>query len=341
MITIKTLSYDKAVNIFNHMSDKCFKQEPSYCNLAAQTTNSISEFHAAYLETELIAYWNVRIKKSPLNILGIAYVPHGPLICYNGREFSEERLQEVLMAMINYYADENGLCLRINPHLQGGINNHLIDNALIKTGFTHQDTQYKSFVVDLDREMDVIRKNLHPKWRGHLNKSEKFEQVISIDNSAVTFDRLQAMLSILAGRKNFTVSQDASFFKEAAMNSAVAEKYQIFSLEYENEIISMALGSFFGDTATYLLGATSHAGRPTRAAYAIQWHMMQYAKSIGIKYYDLGGVDKLENPNVFEFKERTKGRYISIYNEYQYHPSKVHKFSLNLSEKIYRKLKKA
>jgi lipid II:glycine glycyltransferase (peptidoglycan interpeptide bridge formation enzyme) len=60
--------------------------------------------------------------------------------------------------------------------------------------------------------------------------------------------------------------------------------------------------SALGDTAIYLLGATSAAGLNLKGAYLLQWSAISWLKSRGFHFYDLGGINPQRNPGVYHFK---------------------------------------
>jgi FemAB family len=62
-----------------------------------------------------------------------------------------------------------------------------------------------------------------------------------------------------------------------------------------------------GDSAIYLLGATSANGLNAKGAYLLQWTMIQWLKENSIKWYDLGGIDPEGNPGVYSFKRGLSG----------------------------------
>jgi FemAB family len=66
-----------------------------------------------------------------------------------------------------------------------------------------------------------------------------------------------------------------------------------------------------GDSAIYLLGATSDDGLNAKGAYLLQWTMIQWLKENGIKWYDLGGIDPEGNPGVYSFKRGLSGADVS------------------------------
>jgi lipid II:glycine glycyltransferase (peptidoglycan interpeptide bridge formation enzyme) len=65
--------------------------------------------------------------------------------------------------------------------------------------------------------------------------------------------------------------------------------------------------SALGDSAIYLLGATSDAGLKMKGAYLLHWEMIKTLREEGVRYYDLGGIDPIKNPGVFSFKRGLSG----------------------------------
>lgn len=65
---------------------------------------------------------------------------------------------------------------------------------------------------------------------------------------------------------------------------------------------------FFGDTATYLFGASHNATLSSKAVTYLHWTAMQEAKKRGFKYYDLGGIDEVLWPTLTRFKRQFRGQ---------------------------------
>jgi hypothetical protein len=62
-----------------------------------------------------------------------------------------------------------------------------------------------------------------------------------------------------------------------------------------------------GDSAIYLLGATSDNGLDAKGSYLLQWTLIQWLKESGVRGYDLGGIDPQQNPGVYHFKRGLSG----------------------------------
>ena len=72
--------------------------------------------------------------------------------------------------------------------------------------------------------------------------------------------------------------------------------------EYEKKIIAGIVVAYFGDTVTYIHGASSNESRNVMAPFLLQWKTIQLAKDLGYKKYDLNGVDAEKWPGVTRFK---------------------------------------
>src|SRR5208283_5725305 len=67
------------------------------------------------------------------------------------------------------------------------------------------------------------------------------------------------------------------------------------------------VASAMGNSAIYLLGATSDDGLNSKGAYLSQWTLIRWLKERGAKSYDLGGIDPETNPGVYHFKRGFSG----------------------------------
>jgi len=67
------------------------------------------------------------------------------------------------------------------------------------------------------------------------------------------------------------------------------------------------VASAIGDSAIYLLGATSDDGLDSKGAYLLQWTLIEWLRNSGVKQYDLGGIDPEVNPGVYHFKKGFSG----------------------------------
>jgi lipid II:glycine glycyltransferase (peptidoglycan interpeptide bridge formation enzyme) len=79
-----------------------------------------------------------------------------------------------------------------------------------------------------------------------------------------------------------------------------SDAFQLWLAEYQGQIIAANLYSFFGDTVTYLHGASDHTHRAVMAPYLLHWHLIQEAKNSSFHYYDFYGIAPLDENGEFD-----------------------------------------
>lgn len=90
------------------------------------------------------------------------------------------------------------------------------------------------------------------------------------------------------------------------------ENIKLYLARFEGRVIAAGLFSFFGNTVTYLHGASFNKARRVMAPYLLQWTVIKEAKKQNkelirngkalYKYYDFYGIDEQKWPGVTRFK---------------------------------------
>ena len=316
--SIRRITRDEWATLAPRFRDLSYRQCGAFADAAASQTRSSSEFVGIFRDRELIGLANVRVKRVSLLPLGIAYSNYGPIIALD-RDFCSERYSYCLNALKREYAHNRGMILRVIPPIRGGHWLHAQRACLQAQGFHpyHQPRPRDTFIVDLSVSLSDMRKNLDAKWRSDLVKAEKLNIEVTRSVAVSAFDTFEPIFAELVQSKSFTATQDVSFFRAVQQRSLDYEKAVVHLAWHHGELVAGHVGTFVGDTAVYLLGASTTKGRDLRASYLLQWSVIEYAKSLGIPYYDLGGVDPQENPNVYRFKKRLNGRRIIEVGTYE------------------------
>ena len=123
---------------------------------------------------EVIAIAQVAIKKVPFLGLGVAYIPWGPLWRKKGNAGDLENLQYAVKFLKDEYVKKRGLVLRIGPNIVAEQDDR-IENLFQEEGFSLNSSarRYRTLLVDLTPQIEMLRKNLNQKWRNMLNQAEK------------------------------------------------------------------------------------------------------------------------------------------------------------------------
>ena len=88
------------------------------------------------------------------------------------------------------------------------------------------------------------------------------------------------------------------------MEAYGTERCRICLAEYEGEPLAAAVALHYGCKVFYIYGASSNEKRNLMPAYAMQAEMIRWACSLGVDFYDFGGVYSLQKENgLYRFKE--------------------------------------
>jgi lipid II:glycine glycyltransferase (peptidoglycan interpeptide bridge formation enzyme) len=332
-ITIRRLpreTWDAATPLFRDVS---YRQIGGYATAAAQRVGANSELNGLFEGETLIGLADVRVKTVPLTNLGIGYLSHAPIISADG-SFCIERFSRCVEAIRKEYVGRRRLLLRLVPALIGGQFQQLQITALEAQGFRACLGQKprETFLLDLKDSTAALRANTDHHWRRNLAKGEKTGVEITRSVQLEDFDKFERIFLELTKQKNFKANQDVRFFKDVQSDVPERQKLILHLAWHGRELVAGHLGSFVGDTAIYLLGAANAKGRDSRASYLLHWAVIEYARSVGNVYYDLGGIDQDQNPGVYRFKKGFNGRPVADVGPFECSPDTVRRGLLHLLE---------
>jgi hypothetical protein len=252
-----------------------------------------------------LAAVQVRIVRTPILPVGVAYVRWGPLFQRNDETPDSAIMAGMLESMRKEYCDRRGLILQIIPNAYPGNGpGDALANALVHCGFQADPTlpRYRTVVVDLSPPEDVMRKLLNQKWRNQLNGSAKNGLKLEVAQDMRAYGEFTCLYQEMRDRKGFNSAVDVSEFGRIQEDLPAGSKMTVFLASRDGLVVGALVCSLMGDTAIYLLGATNGLARELKASYFLHWQAMQWLKSRGARWYDLGGVDPESNPGGYHFK---------------------------------------
>ena len=223
-------------------------------------------------------------------------------------------LRGMARALQEEYVRKRGLLLQILPNAFVGSPRA----ALFQSGFSRftQEPQtaanvYRTFVLDLAPPIEQLRRNLDKKWRNMLTRSEKNGLKIIAGNGTDEYRTFCRMYDQMQKRKRFETTVDVEEFGRLQEDLPETHRMRIWICEQDGVPVAGLVASAMGDSAIYLLGATSDDGLNAKGAYLLQWTLIQWLKENGIRWYDLGGIDPEGNPGVHSFKRGLSGADVS------------------------------
>ena len=249
------------------------------------------------------------IRPTPLKF-GIAYLRWGPIFERRGRPLDPEATRLMAGALTAEYVEKRKLFLLVLPNafigspraavFQGAFSNFMLEPL------TFENT-YRTFVLDLAPKAEELRRNLDPKWRNKLSGAEKNNLTVVAGNGSEEYKTFCKLYYQMRKRKTFETTVDVEEFGRIQKVLDRPHRMQILICENKGTPVAGLVVSTMGDSAIYLLGATSDEGLNTKGAYLLQWTMIQWLKANGVRWYDLGGIDPEGNPGVYTFKRGFAG----------------------------------
>ena len=249
------------------------------------------------------------IRPTPLKF-GIAYLRWGPMFERRAKVVDPEVARRMAHALIAEYADKRRLFLRIMPNAFIGSPRAAVIQAAFsefsREPLTFENT-YRTFVLNLAPKVEELRKNLDPKWRNKLSGAEKNNLTVVAGNGGEEYGTFCRLYYQMRKRKTFETTVDVEEFGNIQKDLDGPHRMQILICKHKETPVAGIVVAAMGDSAIYLLGATSDDGLNTKGAYLLQWTMIRWLKSNGVRWYDLGGIDPEGNPGVYTFKKGFAG----------------------------------
>jgi lipid II:glycine glycyltransferase (peptidoglycan interpeptide bridge formation enzyme) len=259
---------------------------------------------------EVIAIAQLRIiRPTPLSF-GIAYLRWGPLWERRDQLIDPVVAQIMAKALQEEYVVKRRLALRVLPNAFAGSSRATCFETAF-SGFTEEavtaDSLYRTFVLDLSPTLEELRRKLDAKWRNKLTQSEKKGLTVVAGDSTQDYAKFVYMYREMKQRKGFHSTVDVEDFAAIQRDLPPAHRLRVWTGEDTGVPVAALVVAAMGDSAIYLLGATSDQGLNARGAYLLQWNAIQWLKINGFKWYDLGGIDPKSNPGVYQFKRGMAG----------------------------------
>lgn len=271
-----------------------------------------------------------RIKRVPLLGVGIVWIPRGPVFQKGQMASDLESLAYTLKSIRRYFCDKGRFMIRVAPNAESSPE---LNRALVLGGFQKSDLDimYRcTYRLGLEADLDAIRAGFHSKWRNMLNRAEREGIDVHIVNSHEGVEEFVNAYLEMLDRKHL----DSSFDPNSLF--ALHELYHetnsmgIFLARKGSSLLGGAVIPVLGSKCLYLAGATTNEGLNYSSSYLIQWEVIKWAKSLGIRSYDLGGADETTSKGVYRFKKRMGGEHVQLTGDWEFCPDPLCKRAIKL-----------
>ncbi len=243
------------------------------------------------------------------------YLPRGPI----GK--SKEMIDEVLKIA----KKEKAIFIRLDPPE---------DYQLPFSKKVKMIQPEHTLVLDLAKSEDELLAAMHEKTRYNIRLSEKKNLVLKTGN----IEDFWKLIEATTVRDKFS-SHPRKYYEtmleKISGDGKTGMRVELKIVYFENTPLAAAIVGYFGDTVTYIHGASSNENRNLMAPYFLHWQIILEAKNLGYKFYDFWGINEKKWPGVTRFKKGFGGFEINYPGTFDLPINKFWYIIYNLARKIF------
>lgn len=321
------------------MAGHSYRQLLSFCVVTATRMHATAEAVGIYEADRCVGLATVRVKRLPFGSGGVAYISGGPLLRGDG---GSDDLRLTLQALANEYVQRRKLVLRIVPPVEWALGDWRCDEVFASLGFriARGIPSYRTIMIDLTEDENSIRLRLHPKWRNCLSSAERGGLKVRVSTDDEDLARFGELHQELMARKGFDVDLDVDVYRCVHRLSVADDRLEVRLVEHDGVPVAGHVSSALGQSKVYLFGASTPEGNRRKASYLLQWDALTAARSRGMRWYDLGGIDPAENKGVYRFKSRMSGIDVTAPGPFELLPNGVRAWVTRAAERVYRTVRR-
>ena len=223
------------------------------------------------------------------------YVPKG----HNVTTSKSQNVKNFFSDLINLAKKEKSGWIRFDLKDKNDLN-LIKENIKQKIAKAPHDMQPREiFVIDITKNEEELLSEMSQKTRYNIKLAQKRGISLRTTNKYEnTNDILEFIRLVKATAKRKGISFHAEDYYQKMFENLPENMLKLYVAEYNWKVIAANILVFYGDTATYLHGATDDEYRNVMAPYLLQWQAILDAKKAGCKKYDFGGVKIVERSDL-------------------------------------------
>lgn len=192
-------------------------------------------------------------------------------------------------------------------------------SALQDSGFARPSVRVGSRLsmeLAVYEDLEKIRSGFSKNWRRNLKRSEKHDLGVEhwIDPD---LDELMALYAEMEELKGLPPQQQRADLE--SLFAAFGDKIVVYRCRTPDGRLVAARGcGVIENMAWDLIAAADSTARKIYASYATFWALMAHCSRLGVRRYDLHGVDPEDNPGVYNFKKGTGAAPFEYLGEWEF-----------------------
>ncbi len=242
------------------------------------------------------------------------YAPHGPV-----GECDEEQAGDFLEYVDSARRNTKAIFLRMESR------HEMKNSALCRNQRGAPSLQPRTtLIIPLSPQLEELQAVMHPKTRYNIRVAQRHGVEVRwcYAPPEKTMEDFLSLLKNTARRDHFSLHRDSYYIglfelfgkhQTGDMNVPFIRFYRAL---LSGRTLACAIIMFFGDTATYLHGASSSQHRNVMAPAVLHWQIIRDAKALGYQWYDFWGIARTNNPSdpwagVTRFKKGFGGFFVT------------------------------
>jgi lipid II:glycine glycyltransferase (peptidoglycan interpeptide bridge formation enzyme) len=233
--------------------------------------------------------FSAKIIEHVLPIVGrYFYVPRGPILKVASGKL---QVESFLNELIELSKKEHAGWVRIEPGDSRLLDPIRLNSRVAKAPYDVQPKEV--FKIDISKPEEQLLAEMKSKTRYNIRLAQKHGVSLRITNgyecaNNTCIEKFLELTKEMARRQGI-VSHSEEYYRKM-FETFSEDMLRLYCAEYDGKIIAANLMLFFGDTATYLHGASSNENRNVMAPFLLQWQAIMDAQKCGCRWYDFGGV---------------------------------------------------
>lgn len=229
------------------------------------------------------------IEKKILFGFSYLYTPRGPIIKEDLKDEEKIETSKLLFKSFRDICIKNfktkNIFFRFEPCFSpSGIEN-------IKK--IHDFQPSKTLFLDLGKSESDLLKDMHEKTRYNIKLAEKKGvKIIKTNKEKKFINKFFNLIDETSKRDRF-ISHTREYYEK--MLSCSDQNIDLWIAEKDENFLCANIIVNFGDTVTYLHGASSNDNRNLMAPHLLQWSQILWARENNYKFYDFWGISKTDN----------------------------------------------
>lgn len=205
--------------------------------------------------------------------------PRGPLFDPALDGAAQERAWTALLDGIAKLRDGTTMFLKVEPNVEPPKSVILERGSGLHPG--------RTLFLDLKKPESELLESMHQKARYNLRLAERKGVIVRFSRSPEDVETFLRLLRETAQRQRIGIFPPVYY---RAMLQSLGENGEVALAEHGRTPLAGALHVRFGDTVTYLHGASAEIHRELMAPHQLHWQAIRRAKNSGYAWYDFFGI---------------------------------------------------